>query len=410
MSSSVEAGPRTRPLQRNGAGLAMVCGMLIALCGAMTAFVIYLIYERFWVDLEAYRAGGSAALQHISIYDLIINDRGLFTYAPFAAILFMPIALLSMELSVALWTLISILALEAVIWIILGLTTKKRAGRRAAQTILVTIIILPLFPVTLTLWNGQIGIVLLLLIIADLTHGKEKWRGIGTGIAAGIKLTPLIFIPYLLITRRFRTAMVTSVGFLATVALGFLLLPTDSRDYWGGAFIDSERVAPLPDMHILNHSLRGMLMVLPGHWHAAPVWFALAAIIGAGGLIVAAWAARTMGELAGITACAIVGLLVSPVSWSHHWVWCIPLLVLWARRARRLDSTFEKVGVGFLWLIFFLPGYLVLLTVLKYPTHAGAWLHLLADSYVFIGLAVLIAFAGYRWRQRTEVKSNASID
>jgi len=400
---------RERPLVsvilpwRNGASFQITCGISIALSGALAAFVIYSIYERFWIDLEVYREGGAAVLRHTPIYDLVVNDRMRFTYSPFAAILFTPTALVDMKIAVTLWTLISILALEAVIWLLIRLTDVKRRRRRATQTVLAVIAILPLYPVALTLWNGQIGIILLLLIIADLTCSKEKWRGLGTGIAAGIKLTPLIFIPYLLITRRFRAALVTALSFLGTVVLGFLLLPADSGTYWGGAFVDPQRVAS-PDTYIFNHSLRGMLFLLvPGYWNSVPVWLALGAVFGAGGLAVAAWTARRKGELAGITACAIVALLVSPVSWPHHWVWCIPLLALWARRAWRTDSTLEKVGVGFLWLIFLLPGYLILLTLLVYPTHADGWLLLPAVSYVFTGLSILITLAVYLWRSNWQM-------
>lgn len=392
MSSSVSAGPRARLPKGEGSSFQMVCGALIALGGALAAFVIYSIYERFWIDLEVYREGGAAVLRHASLYDLIVNDRMRFTYSPFAALLFTPISLVGMKVAVALWTLISVLALEAVVWILVGRADVRSRGRRATLTVAAVIAVLPLYPVALTLWNGQIDIILLLLIIADLTRGKEKWRGIGTGIAAGIKLTPLIFIPYLLITRRFRAALMATLGFLGTVALGFLLLPADSRDYWSGAFIDPQRVTSL-DRQYFNHSLRGMLNLWPDYWHAAPLWLALSAIIGTGGLFVAAGAARRQGELAGITACAIVALLVSPISWPHHWVWCVPLLALWARRAWRVDSSLEKAGVGLLWIIFLLPGYLILMTVLRYPSNAGTWLPLLADSYVLTGLSILIALA-----------------
>ncbi|WP_162641635.1 glycosyltransferase 87 family protein [Streptosporangium sp. 'caverna'] len=379
--------------------------MLIALSGALTAFAFNAIYAEGWIDLEVYREGGAAVLRRTSVYDLVVGENWLkFTYSPFAAILFMPLALVGMEIAVALWVLISILALEAVIWILIGRTAVRCRSRRATRTLLVVIATLPLYPVTLTLWNGQIGIILLLVIIVDLTHGKEKWRGIGTGIAAGIKLTPLIFIPYLLITRRFRAALMTGLGFLGTVVLGFLLLPADSRDYWGGAFFDTQRVVTEQGVNFFNQSLRGVLMIMSDSWPTTPLWFALCAVVGTGGLLVAAWTAKKAGEIAGITACAIVGLLVSPVSWPHHWVWCIPLLVLWAQRAQRVDVRLEKVGVGFLWFIFLLPGYIALATVLIYPSHAGMWLMLLTGSYVLSGLSTLLALAVYfsrsDWRQR----------
>ncbi|MFC4530185.1 glycosyltransferase 87 family protein [Sphaerisporangium dianthi] len=380
--------------------------MLIALTCALTAFAFNAIYAKGWIDLEVYREGGAAVLRHTSVYDLTVGERWLkFTYSPFAAILFTPLALVGMEIAAGLWVLVSILALEVVIWILIGRTTTKHRGRRATHTLLVVIATLPLYPVMLTLWNGQIGIILLLVIVVDLTHGKEKWRGIGTGIAAGIKLTPLIFILYLLITRRFRAALTAGLGFLGTAIVGFVLLPADSHDYWGGAFLDTHRVVAGQGADFFNQSLRGMLMIMPGSWPTVPLWLALCAIVGAGGLLVAAWTAKKAGELAGITACAIVGLLVSPVSWPHHWVWCIPLLVLWAQRAQRVDATLEKVGVGLLWLIFLLPGYITLATLLMYPAHAGTWLMSLTGSYVLSGLSTLLVLAvcsgrSDRWQRR----------
>ncbi len=394
MPSSASAGPRIRLEKRDGGSFPIACGLLIALSVALTAFAFNVIYAKGWIDLEVYREGGAAVLRRTPVYDFAIGERWMkFTYSPFAATLFTPLALVGMEVAVALWVLVSVLALEVVIWILIGRTAVRRNSRRATHTLLVVIAMLPLYPVTLTLWNGQIGIILLLAIVVDLTHGKEKWRGIGTGIAAGIKLTPLIFIPYLLITRRFRAALMTGLGFLGTVALGFLLLPADSRDYWGGAFFDTQRVVTEQGANFFNQSLRGMLMLMPGSWPTVPLWLALCAAVGTGGILVAAWTAKKVGELAGITACAIVGLLVSPVSWPHHWVWCIPLLVLWGQRAQRLDATLEKVGVGFLWFIFLLPGYIALAILIIYPSHAGMWLALLTGSYVISGLSALLALA-----------------
>ncbi|MDH2427111.1 glycosyltransferase 87 family protein [Sphaerisporangium sp. TRM90804] len=370
--------------------------------GALTAFVFNAIYAEGWIDLEVYREGGAAVLRGTPVYDLLVGERWLrFTYSPFAAMLFTPLALVGMEVAVALWVLISILALEAVIWILVGRTGVKRRGRRANRTLLVVVAVLPLYPVMLTLWNGQIGIILLLVTVVDLTHGNEKWRGVATGVAAGVKVTALIFIPYLLVTRRFRAALMACLGFLGTVGLGFLLLPADSRDYWGGAFFDTQRVVAGQGADFFNQSLRGVLMLMPGSWPTVPLWLALCAVVGAGGLLVAAWASKKVGELAGITACAIVGLLVSPVSWPHHWVWCVPLLVLWAQRARRVDARLEKVGVAFLWLVFLLPGYIALATLLRYPSHAGMWLIPLTGSYVLSGLSALLALAVYfGWSDR----------
>ena len=67
-----------------------------------------------------------------------------------------------------------------------------------------------------TIYLGQVNLVLLALILWDLSQpdtGKSRWwKGFGTGIAAGIKLTPLIFIPYLLVARKFRQAAMAAPG------------------------------------------------------------------------------------------------------------------------------------------------------------------------------------------------------
>jgi alpha-1,2-mannosyltransferase len=110
---------------------------------------------------------------------------------------------------------------------------------------------------------GQVNLVLLALILGDLLRDDEhRSKGIGLGIAAGIKLTPLIFVLHLVATRRFRAAGVATATFLATVAAGFLILPRDSVRYWlAGTFADARRIYPnVASTH--NQSLRGMLLRL----------------------------------------------------------------------------------------------------------------------------------------------------
>ena len=94
-------------------------------------------------------------------------------------------------------------------------------------------------PVVRTIYLGQINLILMAAIMWDLTqpdhttNGKYRWwKGVATGIAAGIKLTPLIFIPYLLVTRKWREAAGCVGGFLATVVVGFVVLPHDSSKWW----------------------------------------------------------------------------------------------------------------------------------------------------------------------------------
>ena len=185
----------------------------------------------------------------------------------------------------------------------------------------------------MTLFFGQINLVLLALVVGDLAlPDRIKGKGIGIGLAAGIKLTPLIFIPYLLFTRRVKAAAVSALTFAVTVGLGFALLPHASAVYWGGKF-----ARPGSNFHLDNQSLNGVILRLT---HAGPdahaYWLVAAVVVGIAGLATSILASRRGHELLGLVTCAATGLLVSPISWSHHYVYVVPALVLAAYGPRRL--------------------------------------------------------------------------
>jgi hypothetical protein len=186
----------------------------------------------------------------------------------------------------------------------------------------------------MTLFFGQINLVLLALVVGDFAlPDRIKGKGIGIGLAAGIKLTPLIFIPYLLFTRRVKAAAVSALTFAVTVGSGFALLPHASAVYWGGK-ITQPGSKPF---HLDNQSLNGLILRLT---HAGPdahaYWLVAAVVVGTAGLATSILASRRGHELLGLVACAATGLLVSPVTWSHHYVYVVPALVLAAYGPRRL--------------------------------------------------------------------------
>ena len=181
----------------------------------------------------------------------------------------------------------------------------------------------------------------MLLVVADLltagalTPGGFKgrtrwWHGLGIGIAAGVKLTPLIFIPYLLLIRRYRQAATATAVFAATAALGYALLPRDSSTYWAhGLFLKANRIVFLGTRG--NQSLRGVLTRLAGSVSEGTVpWIAAAIVIAIAGLVAAALLYRARQPVPAMLACALTGLLVSPLSWDHHWVWVAPGIALLA--------------------------------------------------------------------------------
>src|SRR5262249_57948116 len=125
----------------------------------------------------------------------------------------------------------------------------------------------------------------------------RRWKGLATGFAAGIKLVPLVFIPYLLLTRRFRAAVMACAGFAVTVAGGFVLLPADSAYWWlRGLFLQDGRTGFVGWGG--NQSMRAIATRLAGSIDAATVPWAVGVVaVIAGGLLCAAMldrAGRTM--------------------------------------------------------------------------------------------------------------------
>jgi alpha-1,2-mannosyltransferase len=244
-------------------------------------------------------------------------------------------------------------------------------------------------PVTATLGYGQIDLLIALLIVGDLgRRDTAKSKGALIGLAAGLKLTPLIFVPYLLLARRRRPAYIALGTFASTVALAYAVLPGDSQHFWGGGlFLDSRRVGGccLP----ANQSLRGLILRLDpsfgGGW-----MLAIAAVVGVLGIALAVLAARRGDEAMGFSLCAITGLLVSPVSWTHHWTLAVPALLLLGLRVYRDRCKVGIIAVGATLLV----GYSYLPKLMERPAFSSGlaipegWT-LVSTSYVLMGLVAL---------------------
>lgn len=315
--------------------MAAVALFLLAVAGY--ALLVHASPQYYWmqIDTAVYRDGGIAARnQPAMLYALGLGPAKLpFIYAPFAALLFAAGSGASFGIWQAGLVALTIGLLPLVAYLALGIAGRPAGPARTAAAFAIAAVGLWLEPVAMTLFFGQINVVVLALVVGDLALPDSiKWKGIGIGLAAGIKLTPLIFIPYLLFTRRVRAAAVSAVTFAVTVGLGFALLPRASAVYWGGQFF-----RPSNHFHLDNQSLNGVILRLSHAGpHAHAYWLVAAAAVAIAGLAVSILASRRGHELLGLVVCAATSLLVSPVSWSHHYVYVVPALVLAAYGPRRL--------------------------------------------------------------------------
>ena len=273
-------------------------------------------------DAIVYRDAGAAALHGDPIYGKAFGPAGLpFTYPPFAALLF---ALASFVPFGGWQVLLFAAGITSVIFAVRG--SLDLAGSVHPGVLLaIGAVALWLEPVVMTLFFGQLNLILLAVVVVDLARpDSARWKGVGIGIAAGIKLTPLVFVPYLWLSGRRRSAIVAASVFAGTIAVGFGTFPTDSGRYWGGRFMQA---GDAPD-RLVNQSLNGALRRLTSPSGSLWLWVCVAAIVAGLGLAVAVAASRSGQEILGVTVTAVTGLLISPVSWTHHWVWVVPLLGL----------------------------------------------------------------------------------
>ena len=255
-----------------------------------------------FVDLTIYRLGGQAVLHGGHLYALRFPGALAFTYPPFAAMAFTLLAPLSMGLLKPAVTVGSIVLLPAMLGFALrlpGMSWRMSREEAARLALLAAAAAVWLEPVWTTLRYGQIDILLATLILYDLSRPDgSRWKGAGIGLATGLKITPAIFAVYLLASRRYRAAVVSLTVFAGTVILGFAFIPGDSREFWGGAFIDPRRVGRIENA--ANQTLRGAFARLEHSVNVDGWWLATAAIVGlvGMGLAVRAYVLLGLGALA----------------------------------------------------------------------------------------------------------------
>jgi alpha-1,2-mannosyltransferase len=276
-------------------------------------------------DLAPYRYGGRAVLQGLPLYDAHDPVSGLpFTYPPFGAVAMVPLAVLPVALAAALVTAVSVAAMVGVIRISLP---------QAASPLPVaalTVGALALEPVWQNARFGQVNVLLMLLVLLDLVRPERRSSGVLVGLAAGVKLTPLVFVVLLLMVRRRDAGLRAAATFAATVAVGFALMPSQAATYWSDRLLDGTRVGPPELAH--NQSVYGALSRLLGESPPTALWLAVAGPLATGTLVVAALWWRRGDRILGTGLAALAMLIASPVSWSHHWVWAVPLaLAVWPR-------------------------------------------------------------------------------
>jgi alpha-1,2-mannosyltransferase len=403
--------------------------LLVAANLASAAFFL-LSYSRhgvgfgpYRIDLDVYRLGSRAWLGGANLYGALpptsSGARLPFSYPPIAAVLLSPLALAPMAVAVTALTLATIALMALVLRMFLCSLVGPGAGSWWTIGWLLPAALF-LEPVRNTLNYGQVNVALMALVAADCLVVGPRWpRGALVGVAAAVKLTPAAFALFFLLRRDWPAVRAAALSFAVSTGAGFLFDWPDSVRYWTSVVFQAAR--PGSPAYAANQSIQGVLARagLDPHSPAGAVtWLVLAAVAIAVACLGMRRALAASADAWALSLNALAGLLISPISWSHHWVWgetaVLTLAILGWRgrtRDRRQDAAVHRGRTGRphgagpmpgrLWLAIAAAGAVTFALSPQwwFPSggnrelHWTAWEQAVGSSYVIFAAVVLLAAA-----------------
>ena len=382
-------------------------GALIILSALATAIAVFcwLTGRPLGLDCAVYRAGALAVLHGKSLYATLpfLPSWAVgmpFTYPPLAALSFIPLAWLPPQLFWGALAVASILAIGVVLANSVNVTAVRS---RPVFVVAIGAGSLALEPVWRGIGFGQIDALLMALVVLDvLVRPASRGRGVLIGLAAAIKLTPLIFVVHLFITGRRADALRALGTFAGLTTLGLIVLPADSIRYWTSQVLGGPLFSTNPatsSAQVANQSLNGLLQRLSDRagW-AFPVAIGLGLALLAVTVPVVRRLAARGARLEALLVSAGCGLLISPISWTHQWIWVVPLFGLLVTRASATGRYWWLLAFGIVFTGWF---QLVVPHGDNRELHWTVGQSIVGNAYVLTTLLAIVALCGARplwWR------------
>ena len=375
------AGDRTR--QR-----ALIVAVLAL---AMLTFDVFLAVRHGFFDLDVYHGAINYWVHDGgSLYDYLkpFSTYG-FTYPPFAALVMLPMAITPWHIAIVISCITCVVATVVLIYWFVDPVARREGWIRWYAMALVICFAIPFEPLRETFLFGQVNMYLVLLVAADLlllVSRRHRFGGVLIGLATAIKLTPGVFIVYLVVTRRWRAALVASGTAAAATLFAAAVAPDASRVFWTDALWNTDRIGAVA--FISNQSLHGAVARLnPGDPNTV-LWIASVLVILAVWVIRVRRSVAAGDEMTGFALTGIVGCLVSPITWVHHLVWFGPALLLLLDSALRTSDRRRRKQL----LALMIVSYLLLCSRIVWSFHErwgnpAGWF--LSNTYVWIGIALL---------------------
>ncbi|MEU6202273.1 glycosyltransferase family 87 protein [Micromonospora musae] len=385
-------------LQGASRTVTQVVGVLL-LAVAVAAFLSVAAVRHGFFDLQVYYGALTWWVHGGEIYDYLrpLTQYG-FTYPPFAALVMLPMAYLPWLAAIVVSVIATVAVTAVLFWWLIDPISVRAGWTRWFALAVALCLVAAYEPMRETVNFGQVNMLLLFLVAVDLLRllpRGSRWAGVGIGLATAIKLTPGIFIVYLLVTRRWRAAVTSMATAAAASLVAGALFPDASREFWTEALWNTGRVGELA--FVSNQSLRGVVARLDPEHPSTLAWLALAL----GTLALWAWRSRRAAaagdEASGLALTGAVMCLISPVTWVHHLVWLLPALILLVDDAMAAPARTHRRR---LLLVAALAGYALLSSRIVWAWEqdfTGLDGFLGSNTYVWISLA-LLAFLPVRRR------------
>ncbi|WP_424187173.1 glycosyltransferase 87 family protein [Actinokineospora sp. G85] len=384
--------------------------LFLVLCGLASAGALAWIFriEDQLIDLQVYRFGVEAWWSGGDLYGALPNTTvGValpYLYPPSSLLALAPLTAVPWELSVALATGMSVLAVAVSIAVVVS-RVWPQAGRMGAFGLALGLLpfALMLEPVAETIKFGQVNLWLVALVVVDCLVRTPKWpRGLLVGIAIAIKLTPAVFVLYFLLRRDFRAAIVSCLSAAVCTALAFAFAWQESIDFWftGAGPTDSMAGSAIVTNQTIAGALARFGIETP---YDKMVWLGAAMLVG----LIFLWVVPRVDAETGLAVTAMSALVLSPISWSHHYVWIVPGLVVVAARVLRTSWDPVKLmaaGVGVA--IFYIAPHFIARGEEYDGTKWTWWQNVYGNSYLLLGLTALLWIA---WAHRPSAALNREL-
>lgn len=285
-------------------------------------------------DLAIYRGAVTYVVDGGSLYDYVFEhatraEGYSFTYPPFAALIFLPLAVIPAGAANVLWSLSTSMIAIAVGVLVAQRSTERYAGscgspeglaRRVISATVAILIVITSYPYVHNFLLGEVSLAITALALFDVSGAvPRRWQGVLTGIGSAVKLTPLIFIPYYFFTRQFRQAALSLGVFVGASVLGHLVFPGDSWAFWSDRILNTGHVGEL--WFSRNKSVMGLLSRWLEDSGVVVVWIVIAAVVG---LLALKKAVEYHQDGCNLQAALVMGcasVAISPISWPHHQIW-----------------------------------------------------------------------------------------